>query len=151
MLAIERSLWLNIQMQRFLGMLPLAVFAVASYAQAPTGEIAGTVYDPSGGAVPNASIKVKSAATAFERVLLSNQSGQYSVPSLTASTYEMRVEAPGFHTYSVQAVKNRGVGNLIADLAFARVRLRPRSRQKQVALLFLLQRDMNPVLTCADR
>jgi len=27
-------------------------------AQAPTGEIAGTVYDASGGVVPNASIKV---------------------------------------------------------------------------------------------
>ena len=90
-------------MQRFLGMLLLAVFAAALSAQAPTGEIAGTVYDPSGGVVPNASIKVKSAATAFERVLLSNQSGQYSVPSLAAGAYEMRVEAPGFHAYSVQS------------------------------------------------
>jgi len=69
-------------MNRFLGMLLLVVFVTALSAQAPTGEIAGTVYDPSGGVVPNASIKVKNAATAFERVLLSNHNGQYSVPSL---------------------------------------------------------------------
>ena len=95
-------------MQRFLGMLLLAVFAAALSAQAPTGEIAGTVYDPSGGVVPNASIRVKSVATAFERVLLSNQSGQYSVPSLAAGAYEMGVEAPGFHTSSVQVVVATG-------------------------------------------
>ena len=45
-------------MQRFLGMLLLAVFTLALSAQAPTGEIAGTVYHASGGVVPNASIKV---------------------------------------------------------------------------------------------
>ena len=77
-------------------------------AQAPTGEIAGTVYDASGALVPNASIKVKNAATAFERSLLSNQSGQYSVPSLAAGEYEMRVEAPGFHTFLVKAVVATG-------------------------------------------
>ena len=95
-------------MQRYLGMLFLGVFIAALSAQAPTGEIAGTVYDSSGGVVPNASIKVKNAATAFERALLSNQSGQYSVPSLAAGAYEMRVEAPGFHSYSVKAVVATG-------------------------------------------
>ena len=89
-------------------MLLLVVFVTALSAQAPTGEIAGTVYDPSGGVVPNASIKVKNAATAFERVLLSNQNGQFSVPSLAAGTYEMHVEAPGFHGYSVKAVVATG-------------------------------------------
>ena len=89
-------------------MLFLAVFTAALSAQAPTGEIAGTVYDASGGVVPNASIKVKNAATAFERALLSNQSGQFSVPSLGAGAYEMRVEAPGFRSYSVKAVVATG-------------------------------------------
>src|ERR1035437_6187513 len=107
-LAIRLSLCLNIQMQRYSGMLFLAVFTAALSAQAPTGEIAGTVYDASGGVVPNASIKVKNAATAFERALLSNQSGQFSVPSLGAGAYEMRVEAPGFRSYSVKAVVATG-------------------------------------------
>jgi hypothetical protein len=96
-------------MQRLLGILALASVIIApSPAQAPTGEIAGTVYDPSGGVVPNASITVKNAATSFDRQLISNQNGQFSVPSLAAGTYEMRVEAPGFHTLSVKAVVATG-------------------------------------------
>ncbi len=95
-------------MQRYPGMLFLGVFIAALSAQAPTGEIAGTVYDSSGGVVPNASIKVKNTATAFERALLSNQNGQYSVPSLAAGAYEMHVVAPGFAGYSVKAVVATG-------------------------------------------
>ena len=95
-------------MQRYLGILFLGVFSSILSAQAPTGEIAGTVYDASGGVVPNAAIKVKNTATAFERVLRSNQSGQYSVPSLAAGAYEMRVESPGFRSYSVKAVVSTG-------------------------------------------
>jgi len=77
-------------------------------AQAPTGAIAGTVYDSSGALVPNASIKVKSDTTAFERSILSNQAGQYSAPSLAAGTYDIRVEAPGFHTLDTKAVVTTG-------------------------------------------
>lgn len=48
--------------------LPLFLLATPlAFAQTPTGAIAGTVYDASGGVVPNAAVKVKSAATAFER------------------------------------------------------------------------------------
>ena len=108
-LAFCLAVWVNIQMQRLLGIILLGVcyFAPMS-AQAPTGEIAGTVYDASGGVVPNASITVKNAATAFDRQLVSNQSGQFTVPSLAAGTYEMRVEAPGFHSLSVKAVVATG-------------------------------------------
>jgi hypothetical protein len=96
------------QMPRYLGMLLVGCFIAALSAQAPTGEIAGTVYDASGAVVPNASIKVKNQATAFERSLLSNQSGQFSVPSLGAGAYEMRVDAPGFRGYSVKVVVSTG-------------------------------------------
>ena len=85
-------------------LLPCAILV----AQAPTGEIAGTVYDAAGGAVPGASITVRNAVTSFSRELRSNQSGQYSVASLNAGSYEMRVEAPGFHTTVVNAVVATG-------------------------------------------
>ena len=84
------------------------LFGYASFAQAPTGAIAGTVYDASGALVPNASIRVKSAATAFERTLVSNQAGQYSAPSLAAGTYDIEVKAPGFHTVETKAVVTTG-------------------------------------------
>jgi hypothetical protein len=82
--------------------------AVAASAQAPTGSLAGTVYDPSGGVVPNASITVKNAATAFDRALISNHTGQYSAPSLAPGTYEIKVTAPGFHTLNTHAIVTTG-------------------------------------------
>ncbi|MBS1857593.1 MAG: TonB-dependent receptor [Acidobacteria bacterium] len=77
-------------------------------AQAPTGEIAGTVYDSAGAAVPGASIKVRNAATTFGRSLTSNDSGHYSAASLAAGSYEMRVEAPGFRSTVVNALVQTG-------------------------------------------
>lgn len=94
-MVIRITMWL---------LLPWAI----ALAQAPTGEIAGRVYDASGGAVPNATISVRSAATSFDRALRSNEAGQYSVASLIAGTYEMRVEAPGFRTTVVNAVVATG-------------------------------------------
>jgi hypothetical protein len=81
---------------------------VFAFAQAPTGEIAGTVYDASGGLVPNAAITVKSVATAFGRALRSNHAGRYSFPSLTAGEYQLHVEAPGFHAVAVNAIVTTG-------------------------------------------
>jgi hypothetical protein len=84
------------------------ILVTSVFAQAPTGEIAGTIYDPSGAAVPNASIKVTSAATAFNRALTSNSAGQFSAPSLAAGPYEIRVEAAGFRAVSAKAVVTTG-------------------------------------------
>src|SRR5262245_18021418 len=97
-------------MQRFGTMLCFAGFlaGVIAFSQAPTGEIAGTVYDAGGGAVPNAAITVKNADTSFDRALRSNHTGHYSVASLAAGTYQMKVEAPGFRTLVVNAIVATG-------------------------------------------
>ncbi len=95
-------------MHRQWGILLFTLCIAPGMAQAPTGEIAGTVYDASGGVVPHAAIHVKNAATAFERLVYSNQSGQYSAASLAAGTYELRVENAGFRTLSLKTVVATG-------------------------------------------
>ena len=94
-------------LRRFSAMLLLLPWT-SLLAQAPTGEIAGTVYDAAGGAVADAAITVRNAATSFDRSLRSNQAGQYSVASLAAGSYEMRVEAPGFRSLALNAVVATG-------------------------------------------
>src|SRR5260370_658362 len=79
-----------------------------AFAQAATGENGGNVYDATGAVVPNAAIKVRNAATSFDRALRSNHSGQYSAASLAAGAYEMRVEVPGFRTLTVNATVATG-------------------------------------------
>ena len=44
-------------------MLAIIGFGILGYSQAETGRIAGTVLDPSGAVVPNATVSVKSSAT----------------------------------------------------------------------------------------
>src|SRR5215831_9357957 len=98
-------------MQRFGTVLCFVSFLASgaiAFAQAPTGEIAGTVYDAAGGAMPNAAITVKNADTSFDRALRSNHTGHYSVASLAAGTYRMKVEAPGFRTLLVNAIVATG-------------------------------------------
>src|SRR5262249_28248931 len=89
---------------RFSWLWLLLLCGSAGLAQAPTGAIAGTVYDPSAAIVSNASITITSAATGFERALQSNQAGRYSASSLAAGTYNIKVAAPGFRTLNTSAV-----------------------------------------------
>jgi hypothetical protein len=67
-----------------------------AFGQAVYGSVIGTVTDPSGAAVANAKVIVKSTtkATSFEAT--TNDSGNYSVTHLIPDTYNVRVEGPGF-------------------------------------------------------
>ena len=70
--------------------------ALLIWAQAETGQITGTVTDPSGAAVPNASIKVVNAANGAERSNATNGAGVYSVTNLEPGDYDITATAPGF-------------------------------------------------------
>lgn len=79
-------------------LLSLAVhtFAPLAHAQLPTGEISGTVTDPSGAAVPSAQIEIVNEATAESRTTNANPSGAYSFLSVVPGNYTMKVTATGF-------------------------------------------------------
>src|SRR5258706_5189604 len=76
----------------------LLALAMPVWAQAPTGSISGTVTDEQGAVIPNAKIVVTHRETGATRELSSAGNGAYSVPSLIAGTYGVRVEAGGFQT-----------------------------------------------------
>src|ERR1041385_5973407 len=81
-----------------LSILSLLALAMPAWAQAPTGSISGTVTDDQGAVIPNAKIIVTNKETGATRDLMSAGNGSYSVPSLEAGTYGLRVEAAGFQT-----------------------------------------------------
>jgi hypothetical protein len=74
---------------------PLVLAAVA-FAQAPTGEITGTVTDASGAVVAGASVIILNPGTNLRRSISTNTSGIFSAPALPPGTYSVRVEATGF-------------------------------------------------------
>ncbi len=65
-------------------------------AQIDTGAIVGVVRDPSGAAVPQASVLVTNTATNVAHPTTTNDAGQYQVTALIPGTYSVKVTATGF-------------------------------------------------------
>jgi hypothetical protein len=65
-------------------------------AQAPTGQITGSVTDPSGAAVAGANVKLINPATNLQRETASNVEGLFNLPALPPGVYNLQVEAKGF-------------------------------------------------------
>src|ERR1700730_4028208 len=67
-------------------------------AQAVGATLAGTITDPSGGVVANATITITNTATGVPRTASTNDAGFYSAPNLQPGDYEVRATAAGFST-----------------------------------------------------
>jgi hypothetical protein len=69
-----------------------------AFSQVNLGRILGGVTDQSGGAMVGAKVTVVDVARGITRSLITDGAGEYAVPSLTPSTYTVKVEANGFST-----------------------------------------------------
>jgi Carboxypeptidase regulatory-like domain len=81
----------------------LAVCMIASPAfpqLAGTGNIQGTISDPSGAVIPNARVTLTDNATAVKHQTASSSGGVFSFPNLVVGTYSLSVAASGFKTYN---------------------------------------------------
>src|SRR5581483_5685839 len=78
----------------------VGLFAVSAMAQLTTADVAGTVTDSSGAALPNAKVTLTNTATNEARGQQTNGSGEYTFTFLQPGRYSVRVEAPGFKTFS---------------------------------------------------
>src|ERR1700722_5589408 len=67
-----------------------------SFAQAVFGSIVGTVTDPTGAIIPNATIVVTDVSKGTTQTVQSNSSGNYSVLRLIPDTYTVKATVQGF-------------------------------------------------------
>ncbi len=79
-----------------LGILCLFLGVFVSLAQAQEATIVGTVTDPTGAAVANATVKITNLDTGIIRTVNTSGDGQYVAPDLHIGRYTVRVEASGF-------------------------------------------------------
>ena len=85
-------------------------------AQVTSGTIFGTVQDPSGAMIPNATITATEPSKGVIRTGTSSTTGTFSLPGLPPGTYTVDVSAPGFDTLSTSNVILNAGDNLDAGV-----------------------------------
>lgn len=92
---------------RFASWIGAFLVAVSAHAQI-TGDLRGTIADPTGAAVGQAKITLKSLETGETRNTELNAEGVFSFPLLRIGRYEIRAEAPGFRNAGTTAEVKAG-------------------------------------------
>jgi hypothetical protein len=89
----------------------------AVYAQFTTASLGGTVMDPAGSAVPQATVKVENMDTGLTQSATTGDSGQFVFSTLPVGRYRLTIEKPGFTRYvqeGIQLTVNQAATQTIA-------------------------------------
>jgi len=73
-------------------------------AQVSTADLVGTVSDPSGAVVPSAHVTIVNLGTHEVRSSTTNSSGDFTFALLPIGSYSLKVDAPGFKSFSLGSV-----------------------------------------------
>ncbi len=79
--------------------------AGALQAQEITGNISGTVTDPSGSVIPGASVTATNTGTGAQRVTQTTSAGVCFLNNLPVGNYKLSVESTGFKRYEASNVR----------------------------------------------
>ena len=82
----------------------IAFASLGVAAQQITGNIHGTVTDPSGAVVQSAAIVAKQAETGLTRTVITDRSGSYLLVELPVGHYRLEVTARGFQKYLQEGI-----------------------------------------------
>ena len=99
MRAVERLFYSGWRLATSL-LLTVGVFlgSTIGYAQSPQGTIAGSVTDPSGAAIPGATVTATSVETNDKRTVTSNGAGAYRIEAVLPGNYKVESSATSFGT-----------------------------------------------------
>ena len=61
-----------------------------------SGSVNGTVLDPDGAVVPNATVEIQDPVSHFDRSTTTDKAGNFSIPNVPFNPYHMTVKAEGF-------------------------------------------------------
>jgi hypothetical protein len=83
---------------------------VSAFAQSAGNatSVAGTVLDPSGAVVPNATVEIRNPVSGFDRTTTTNSTGGFVIPNVPFNPYHMMVTSSGFAPH-VQDIDVRSV------------------------------------------
>ena len=85
-----------LQIEIFIAFLIAVLGCTASYGQTITGNVNGTVTDPSGAVIPNAKVTATNVDTGVATATTTNNDGIYNIRFLQIGNYKILIESPGF-------------------------------------------------------
>src|SRR6185369_6994389 len=85
-------------------LLAVVISIDSANAQTLYGSMVGNVTDPSGAAVPGATVSATNPATGFVRETTTDERGAYLFTDLQPGTYEVRVSSPAFASFTKTGV-----------------------------------------------
>lgn len=113
---------------RSLGWLWFAIFAsVSLLAQQITGNIHGTITDPSGALVSNVAVTATQVETGLTRTATTDRNGNYLLIELPIGHYRLEVTAKGFDQY-----RRQGITLDVNESATVPIRLQLGSEKQQI-------------------
>ena len=86
----------------------LAAIIANAQSTGSSGSISGTVLDPTGAVVPNATVEIHNPVSHFDRSTSTDKSGNFTLPNVPFNPYHMTVTAEGFAT-TAQDVEVRSI------------------------------------------
>jgi hypothetical protein len=91
---------------RYLGVLLalFSLFAVRSNAQQTLGSVSGTVFDPTGAAIPGATVTISDTEIGVTRTTLSQSNGFFQIFNLPIGTYRVAASHAGFEAAAITGV-----------------------------------------------
>jgi hypothetical protein len=92
-----------------------ALVPTALSAQTPTGQISGRVTDASGAVLPGVDVTFTQTDTGLARSVVTNETGQYVVPSLPIGPYRLEAALQGFRTFVQSNIVLQVNANLVVD------------------------------------
>ena len=92
--------WAGASLRALVAVVFLSVLVSSAWAQGvnafDTGTIEGTVIDPSGAAIPNATLTIRNAGTGLQKTVLTDGTGSFIAPGLPFGSYLVTATASGF-------------------------------------------------------
>jgi len=86
-------------------------------AQGTTGTVLGTVTDSTGGAIPEATVRVTNSGTNATQIVTSDAQGRYRVPDLPVGSYDVETQKTGFQTVDHKGITLNAGADLVVDFS----------------------------------
>ena len=90
------------------------VVGIPTFSQVESGRFVGSISDPQGAVVPNATVKATNVGTNIVQTATTNSGGDFVITPVAAGEYKLSISAPGFQTVSTSVIEVQ-VGQIVRE------------------------------------